>query len=100
MRGSRGIRHFPRTFTYVGRFVVEKNSSGSTPSEGAGVKRASGAERRAAASKSGCGMRRTREKYALEHGDRVAVNSDAQLSYSGWREPLGEKAKHARECRS
>ncbi len=43
MRGSRGIRHFPSIFTYVGRFVVEKNPSGSTPSDGAGTNFASGA---------------------------------------------------------
>ncbi|WP_255429366.1 hypothetical protein [Corallococcus sp. AB032C] len=42
MRGSRGIRHRPSTLTYVGRFVVVKKPSGSTPSAGAGVKRASG----------------------------------------------------------
>jgi hypothetical protein len=40
--------------TYVGRFVVEKKFSGSTPSAGAGTNRASGALANAGALKSGC----------------------------------------------
>jgi hypothetical protein len=39
--------------TYVGRFDVEKNPSGSTPSEGAGTKTASRAEANRVALKSG-----------------------------------------------
>ena len=47
MRGSRGNFHSPRTRTYVGRFVVEKKSSGNTPSAGAGTNRASGTDAKA-----------------------------------------------------
>ena len=41
--GKRGRRQALGSFTYVGRFVVEKKPSGRTPSAGAGVNRASGA---------------------------------------------------------
>jgi hypothetical protein len=37
------MRQAPLIRTYVGRFVVEKNPSGNTPSEGAGTHFASGA---------------------------------------------------------
>src|SRR5712691_6862601 len=53
MRGSRGRDHAPAALTYVGRLVVEKKPSGSTPSAGAGSKRASGAPLSGAASKLG-----------------------------------------------
>src|SRR2546427_5847822 len=53
MRGHRGRRHAPPTFRYVGRLVVEKKPSGSTPSAGAGSKRASGACDSGGASKLG-----------------------------------------------
>jgi hypothetical protein len=39
---------------YVGRLVVEKKPSGSTPSAGAGTNRASGAAASAGVEKSGC----------------------------------------------
>src|SRR6185436_5013395 len=47
MRGSRGIVHSPFSFTYVGRLVVAKKFSGSTPFAGAGTNVASGALARA-----------------------------------------------------
>src|SRR5687767_4910053 len=54
MRGSRGSFHSPlSTLTYVGRFVVEKKPSGSTPSAGAGSKRAAGAFAKRGCEKSG-----------------------------------------------
>src|SRR5260370_17649653 len=53
MRGSRGRDHTPAALTYVGRLVVEKKPSGSTPSAGAGAKRASGAPASGGASKLG-----------------------------------------------
>src|SRR5437899_3544483 len=53
MRGRRGRDHAPAALTYVGRLVVEKKPSGSTPSAGAGSKRASGAPASGGASKSG-----------------------------------------------
>jgi len=46
-------RHAPPTFTYVGRLVVEKNPSGSTPSAAAGSNRAAGAVPSGGASKLG-----------------------------------------------
>src|SRR6185312_14633209 len=48
-----GMRHAPATRTYVGRFVVEKKFSGSTPSAGAGTNVASGAWASSGAVKSG-----------------------------------------------
>src|SRR5258707_15782095 len=51
MRGSRGRDHTPAALTYVGKLVVEKKPSGSTPSMGAGAKRASGAPASGDASK-------------------------------------------------
>jgi hypothetical protein len=36
MRGRMGATQWPSTWTYVGRFEVEKNPSGSTPSAGRG----------------------------------------------------------------
>src|SRR5947209_18803535 len=53
MRGRRGRRHEAPVCTYVGRFVVEKNPSGRTPSAGAGSKRASRAPARGGASEFG-----------------------------------------------
>src|SRR5260370_37342461 len=53
MRGSRGRDHTPAALTYVGKLVVEKKPSGSTPSAGADSKRASGAPFSGGASKLG-----------------------------------------------
>ena len=53
MRGSFGAIQRPVTRTNVGRFVVEKNPSGRTPSAGAGAKRASGKLAKAGWEKSG-----------------------------------------------
>src|SRR2546422_9545854 len=53
MRGRRGRDHTPAALTYVGKLVVEKNPSGSTPSAGAGSKRASRAPASGGASKLG-----------------------------------------------
>ena len=68
MRGSRGIRHVPFTRTYVGRLVVEKNPSGSTPSAGAATNVASGKSGNGALAKSGWGKEVTNERSLARHG--------------------------------
>src|SRR5688572_21554083 len=110
IRGSRGSRHSPPMRTYVGRFVVEKKSSGRTPSAGAGTNRASGAEANRASRKSGCGIvvtgRKMPSRYAvgqppgLEQAHRIAVERDAKLRLVlRYVEPLHEETARTRHER-
>src|SRR5581483_1394871 len=85
IRGSRGIVHVPSGFfTYVGRLVVAKNPSGSTPSCGAGSVRAGGAAARRADAKSG-GRYRVRDPRRWR-----AIGSDDPLAERAERELNGE----------
>src|SRR4051812_20157100 len=73
MRGSRGATQRPSIRTNVGRFVVEKKPSGSTPSAGAAEKRAVGKlAKRAALEKHAAGGRGEKTGFRKAREARVA----------------------------